>query len=81
MPWGKHEGKRLDDIPANYLRWVLENCRNTTPAPRRAIREALVEPDLQPPRRTGQLAAKQGRQDAQGPRGGRGVALSPRTRL
>ena len=24
MPWGKHQGKRLADVPASYLCWVLE---------------------------------------------------------
>jgi hypothetical protein len=45
MPWGKFEGEYLDDIPASYLRWVLDNCRNITPALRRAIRETLQGSD------------------------------------
>jgi hypothetical protein len=28
MPWGRHEGKRLEEIPVSYLRWVLANCDN-----------------------------------------------------
>lgn len=25
MPFGKHKGEMLGDIPKNYLEWVLEN--------------------------------------------------------
>ena len=42
MPFGKHVGKRLSDIPQSYLRWVLENCHNVTPALRRAIEAELA---------------------------------------
>lgn len=24
MPWGKHKGTKLEDIPASYLLWCLE---------------------------------------------------------
>lgn len=25
MPWGKHKGEKLINIPAEYLIWLLEN--------------------------------------------------------
>lgn len=25
MPWGKHEGKRMIDVPADYLLWLYDN--------------------------------------------------------
>jgi uncharacterized protein (DUF3820 family) len=28
MPFGKHRGERLCDIPTSYLEWCLENCTN-----------------------------------------------------
>lgn len=26
MPWGKHEGTEIEDIPSSYLMWLMENC-------------------------------------------------------
>lgn len=26
MPFGKHKGELLEDIPTDYLRWLLESC-------------------------------------------------------
>jgi 2-phosphoglycerate kinase len=28
MPWGKHKGKPLDEIPLSYLGFVFEECDN-----------------------------------------------------
>jgi len=28
MPYGKYEGKQLDDLPSKYLLWVAENWDN-----------------------------------------------------
>ena len=25
MPFGKHEGELIEDLPTSYLRWMLEN--------------------------------------------------------
>jgi len=26
MPWGKHKGKDIEDLPSSYLKWLTENC-------------------------------------------------------
>jgi len=26
MPWGKHKGKLIDDLPSGYLKWLAECC-------------------------------------------------------
>jgi len=26
MPWGKHKGEEIDDLPSSYLRWLAESC-------------------------------------------------------
>jgi hypothetical protein len=41
MPFGKHKGEELEDIPVGYLEWVLENCTNIKPWLRDAICEVL----------------------------------------
>lgn len=28
MPFGKHKGKTLEKIPAGYIDWLIENCRD-----------------------------------------------------
>lgn len=30
MPWGKHKGEKLANIPAAYLIWLYENAGITT---------------------------------------------------
>ena len=34
MPWGKHKGEELDDIPTSYLNWLLSytDIDHTQPA-------------------------------------------------
>lgn len=26
MPWGKHKGEDIEDLPTDYLKWLAENC-------------------------------------------------------
>lgn len=26
MPFGKHKGQDIEDIPSDYLRWLAANC-------------------------------------------------------
>jgi len=28
MPWGKHKGEEIEDLPFGYLRWLAEECDN-----------------------------------------------------
>ena len=29
MPFGKHKGEKMGDIPDDYLDWVYENCQGS----------------------------------------------------
>lgn len=31
MPYGVHKGKDMEDVPAGYLLWLLDNQRATPP--------------------------------------------------
>ena len=42
MPFGKHKGKTLDEIPGDYLMWVLDNTNlDNRPTLKEAIRARL----------------------------------------
>lgn len=41
MPFGKHAGKRLCEIPGNYLRWCVRKLRDLDPALRKAMNAEL----------------------------------------
>ncbi|PYK64936.1 MAG: hypothetical protein DME50_10945 [Verrucomicrobia bacterium] len=43
MPFGKHKGKRLRDIPVSYLVWAESNCTNASAGLLRAITKVLGE--------------------------------------
>ena len=37
MPFGKHKGAQLKDIPRDYLLWVFDNCERISERLRKAI--------------------------------------------
>ncbi len=41
MPFGKHKGKRLDEVPPNYLLWALDNMDRLSPTLRSAMEDVL----------------------------------------
>jgi uncharacterized protein (DUF3820 family) len=42
MPFGKHRDEELERIPADYIRWVLENCEDLGPGLQEALEEQLI---------------------------------------
>ena len=40
MPWGKHKGVPLADVPEDYLNWILKNAENMSPELRAQIEQA-----------------------------------------
>jgi hypothetical protein len=43
MPFGKHTGKELEEIPTPYLQWILRGWRHLDPGLRRAMGRVLDE--------------------------------------
>lgn len=41
MPFGKHKGEELADIPDDYLFWCLDHCTSMSPSLRKAIERHL----------------------------------------
>lgn len=41
MPFGKHRGHRLVDVPTDYLLWCLRECSSMKPWTRDAIRREV----------------------------------------
>jgi hypothetical protein len=48
MPWGRHRGADLADVPESYLQWALENAEAMSSTLREAIRARLGLP-AEPP--------------------------------
>jgi hypothetical protein len=48
MPFGKHKGEDIDDVPRDYLRWVLSNVDLRDHGLKRAICDRLDMPAEQP---------------------------------
>ena len=49
MPWGKHHGKPLAEVPAGYLAWVSEESGATESLKDAAREELSIRLDLSPP--------------------------------
>jgi exodeoxyribonuclease X len=39
ISFGKHKGKKLEDLPGSYVRWLLEDCDSVGWDLRRALKE------------------------------------------
>lgn len=46
LGFGKHRGKRLDQIPPDYLVWLLDRCESLWPQTRTAIQRFLDQSDV-----------------------------------
>lgn len=55
MPFGKYAGRTLDQIPTDYLAWVLDHVETLKPTLREAIRLVVFGPgqDFESGRREG----------------------------
>lgn len=45
MPFGKHRGKRIDEIPNDYLKWLIRECKNIPYNLEEAVVVSLTYPD------------------------------------
>lgn len=48
MPFGKHRGRPLCEIPESYLYWVLDNCENASPTLKKQIEAYLPGDEGEP---------------------------------
>jgi hypothetical protein len=44
MPFGKHKGRRVSQVPEDYLQWVLKHCTGIDDELRQAIEQRLTYP-------------------------------------
>ena len=43
MPFGKHKGDCIEDVPTQYLEWVIDNIHDLDPILRKAIENDLED--------------------------------------
>lgn len=43
MPFGKHKGKRINDLPIAYVHWILANIPNLNPSLYSALQKRVAE--------------------------------------
>ena len=41
MPFGKHKGQEIDDLPTDYLRWMIKNLTDLSYSLRTALEDQL----------------------------------------
>jgi hypothetical protein len=46
LPFGKHKGRRLRDVPPDYLLWMVRDCDCLTNVMREAIKRFLRDSDF-----------------------------------
>lgn len=56
MPWGKYRGKQLDEIPDDYLMWILDHADSASDTLKEAIRIQLKLQTPPPPPQSGSTA-------------------------
>ncbi len=50
MPWGKHEGSHVCDLPTDYIRWLLANMESLPATLAKALRrEKLFRQEMRRP--------------------------------
>ena len=42
MPFGMHQGAKLDEVPRSYLQWMVTRCDRVWPETRRLIERYLA---------------------------------------
>jgi len=42
MPFGKHRGEPIEDLPTDYIEWLLENCETLRPSLQEELEAQLV---------------------------------------
>ena len=47
MPFGKHKGKLIKDVPINYLKWMLGNIHNMQPSLYSALTKRIKAADVE----------------------------------
>ncbi len=56
MPWGKHKGKPLTDVPSDYLQWVIAEADNASSWLKQQIKQELSRRCSPPPRQASNTA-------------------------
>lgn len=64
MPFGKHKGEQLADIPTEYLQWVFENCSYIRSDLRAEIGNELADRDSEANSMTGRYSVGHDRREA-----------------
>lgn len=47
MPFGKHKGKLIKDVPINYVKWMLGNIHNMQPSLYSALTKRIKAADVE----------------------------------
>jgi exodeoxyribonuclease X len=42
MPFGKHKGEKIEDLPTDYIEWCLENVERLSPSIQKEMENQLA---------------------------------------